>query len=132
MSGWRTPDVVTAEDVFARSIADAERIAREAAKARPGREPSAEDIKRVIAYAKSPEASPELRALQDRIARGALSWREVLSGEAGADRGVRAAFEVEREKLAELCVGEKRPPAPPKRAPRDDDDAPTSFTEDAW
>ncbi|WP_033436631.1 hypothetical protein [Saccharothrix sp. NRRL B-16314] len=132
MSAWRTAEVLTAEDVLARSVADAEKAMREAAKLRhPQREPSAEDVRRVMQFAKSNEASPELQALQRRIAGGYLSWRQVLMGEASADRGVKAALEADRDKLAALCRGEERRVAPPKPKPRDDDE-PMSFTEDAW
>ncbi|GAA3889280.1 hypothetical protein GCM10022243_62620 [Saccharothrix violaceirubra] len=128
---WRTPEVRTAEEVLGRTIAEADRSMREAAKVRPGREPSAEDVRRVMAYAKSPDASPELQAVQRRVARGDLSWRQILLGEASGDRGVRAALEAERTTLAALCRGEDPRPAP-RRPVRTEDDEPTSFTEDAW
>ncbi|WP_158845143.1 hypothetical protein [Saccharothrix deserti] len=132
MSAWRTAEVLTAEEVLARSVADADKAMREAAKLRyPQREPSAEDVRRVMQFAKSNEASPELRALQRRIAGGYLSWRQVLMGEAADDRGVKAALEADREALAALCRGEERPVETPKPKPRDDDE-PMTFTEDAW
>ncbi|MEU4802244.1 hypothetical protein [Actinosynnema sp. NPDC023587] len=131
MGIWRTAEVVTAEDVLAKSVAAADQAVRDAAKLRhPAREPSAEDVRRVMRFAKSGEASPELRALQRRIAAGYLSWRQVLLGEAADDRGVRAAFEKDRDRLAALCRGEEPRVAPPK--PKRDDDEPMSFTEDAW
>ncbi|MFD0199311.1 MULTISPECIES: hypothetical protein [Saccharothrix] len=132
MSAWRTAEVLTAEDVLARSVADADKAMREAAKLRyPQREPSADDVRRVMQYAKSNAASPELQALQRRIAGGYLSWRQVLMGEAADDRGVKAALEADREALSALCRGEEPRVDPPKPAPRDDDE-PISFTEDAW
>ncbi|MFI9007111.1 hypothetical protein ACIGNX_07775 [Actinosynnema sp. NPDC053489] len=132
MTAWRTAEVLTAEDVLARSVADADKAMREAAKLRyPAREPSADDVRRVMRYAKSNEASPELRALQRRIAGGYLSWRQVLMGEAADDRGVRAALEADREALAALCRGEEPRAEPPKPTPRDEDE-PITFTEDAW
>lgn len=133
VSMWRTAEVMTAEEVLGRSVAAAEQVMREAAKLRyPAREPSAEDVRRVMAFAKSNEASPELQALQRRIAGGHLSWRQVLMGEAAHDRGVRAALEADRERLAALCRGEEIPAEPPKPRPRDDDELPGTFTEDAW
>ena len=132
MSAWRTAEVLTAEDVLARSVADADKAMREAAKLRyPQREPSADDVRRVMQYAKSNAASPELQALQRRIAGGYLSWRQVLMGEAADDRGVKAALEADREALAALCRGEEPRVEPPKPEPRDDDE-PITFTEDAW
>ncbi|MDU0288522.1 hypothetical protein [Saccharothrix longispora] len=132
MGAWRTADVLTAEDVLTRSVADADRAIREAAKLRyPQREPSADDVRRVMRYAKSNEASPELRALQRRIAGGYLSWRQVLLGEAADDRGVKAALEADRAALSALCRGEEPRVVAPEPAPRDDDE-PLSFTEDAW
>jgi hypothetical protein len=129
---WRTAEVLAAEDVLARSIAEAEKSMRQAEKLRAmGREPSAEDIRRVMAFAKSPAASMALQALQRRIAGGHLSWRQVLSGEAGHDAGVRAALDADRENIAALCLGEA-PPPPPVRRRDDDDDEPVSITEDAW
>ncbi|MEJ2858423.1 MULTISPECIES: hypothetical protein [unclassified Saccharothrix] len=130
---WRTAEVLSAEDVLARSVAAADKAMQEAAKLRyPAREPSAEDVRRVMAFAKSNEASPELQALQRRIAGGHLSWRQVLMGEAAHDRGVRAALEADRERLSALCRGEEVRVEPPKPRPRDDDELPGSFTEDAW
>ncbi len=132
VGSWRTAEVLTAEDVLARSVADADRAMREAAELRhPRREPSAEDVRRVMQYAKSNEASPELQALQRRIAGGHLSWRQVLMGEAAGDRGVRAALEADRAALAALCRGEEPRVERPKPKPQDDDE-PMSFTEDAW
>ena len=132
MSAWRTAEVLTAEDVLARSVADADKAMREAAKLRyPQREPSADDVRRVMQYAKSNAATPELQALQRRIAGGYLSGRQVLMGEAADDRGVKAALEADRDALAALCRGEEPRVEPPKPAPRDDDE-PMTFTEDAW
>ncbi|MER5265891.1 hypothetical protein ABTZ99_27780 [Actinosynnema sp. NPDC002837] len=132
MSAWRTAEVLTAEDVLARSVADADKAMREAAKLRyPQREPSADDVRRVMQYAKSNAATPELQALQRRIAGGYLSWRQVLMGEAADDRGVKAALEADRDALAALCRGEEPRVESPKPAPRDDDE-PMTFTEDAW
>lgn len=130
MNAWRTAEVLTAEEVLARSIAEAGRAVAQAAR-RLVREPSAEDIRRVMAFAKSNEASPPLQALQRRIARGDLSWRQVLMGEAADDRGVRAALEADRNRLAALCRGEEPRVERPKPR-RADDDEPVSFTEDAW
>ncbi|WP_367134637.1 hypothetical protein [Saccharothrix sp. HUAS TT1] len=132
MGAWRTAEVLTAEDVLARSVADADKAMREAAKLRhPQKEPSAEDVRRVMQFAKSNDASPELRALQRRVAGGYLSWRQVLMGEAADDRGVKAALEADRATLSALCRGEDPRPQPPKPKPSDDDE-PMSFTEDAW
>lgn len=133
MSAWRTAEVLTAEDVLAKAVAEADRTVRESAELRhPRREPSADDVRRVMQYAKSSAASPELQALQRRIAGGYLSWRQVLMGEAADDRGVRAALEADREALAALCRGEEpRVVTPPKPEPEDDEE-PMSFTEDAW
>ncbi|MEV0676557.1 hypothetical protein AB0I60_08535 [Actinosynnema sp. NPDC050436] len=123
---------MTAEDVLSKSVAAADQAVRDAAKLRyPAREPSADDVRRVMQFAKSNDASPELQALQRRIAAGYLSWRQVLLGEAAGDRGVRAAFEKDRDRLAALCRGEEPRTAPPKPKRRDDDE-PMSFTEDAW
>ncbi|MFE2753021.1 hypothetical protein ACFXGA_13600 [Actinosynnema sp. NPDC059335] len=132
MIAWRTAEVLTAEDVLSRSVADADKAMREAAALRrPQREPSADDVRRVMQYAKSNAASPELQALQRRIAGGYLSWRQVLMGEAADDRGVKAALEADRDALTALCRGEEPRVAPPKPEPADDDE-PMSFTEDAW
>ncbi|MFD1146856.1 hypothetical protein [Saccharothrix hoggarensis] len=132
MSAWRTAEVLTAEDVLARSVADADKAMREAARLRyPRVEPSADDVRRVMAFAKSNAASPELQALQRRISGGYLSWRQVLMGEAAGDRGVKAALEADREALSALCRGEEPRVVKPTPKPRDDEE-PMSFTEDAW
>ncbi|WNV91016.1 hypothetical protein [Umezawaea sp. Da 62-37] len=133
MSSWRTAEVLAAEDVLARSIADAEKSMRAAEKLRGGgREPSADDIRRIIAFARSPAASMALQALQRRIAGGHLSWRQVLGGEAGSDPGVRAALDADRENLAALCRGEAPAPPKPVRRRDDDEDNQIAITEDAW
>jgi len=131
VSSWKTIDVLTAEDVLARSVAEADQaMAKAARQFRPAQGPSAEDIRRVIGFAKSNEASPALQALQRRIAGGHLSWLQVLTGDAADDRGVRAAMDADRANIAALCRGE----APVVRRPkaRREDDEPIAFTEDAW
>lgn len=130
MVTWRTADVLAAEDGLTSAVASAEKAMRAAAQLR-GRDPSTEDIRRVMQFAKSPSASDALRSLADRIARGGLSWRQVLTGEASHDPLVRKALEENRASLDELIRGETVPPAPPKPRRRDDDE-PQTFTEDAW
>jgi hypothetical protein len=130
---WRTAEVLAAEDVLARSIAEADRSMRQAEKLRAGgREPSADDLRRVIAFAKSPAASMALQALQRRVSGGHLSWRQVLSGEAGHDAGVRAALDADRENIAALCRGETPKPPPVRRWRDDEDGDQVAITEDAW
>lgn len=86
MTAWRTSDILAAEDFLTSTVADAERAMRTAQQGLKGKEPSTEDIRRVMQFARSGEASPAMRQLADRIARGAgLSWRQVLTGEAGHD-----------------------------------------------
>ncbi len=132
MTAWRTADILAAEGALASAVAEAERAMRSAQQGLKGREPSTEDIRRVMQFAKSSDASPAMRQLADRIARGAgLSWRQVLTGEAGHDPLVRQALEADRDRLDELIKGETAPP-PPRRPVRRDDDEPTQFTEDAW
>jgi hypothetical protein len=133
VSSWRTAEVLTAEDVLARSITDAEKSMREAEKLRAaGREPSSEDIRRVIAFAKSPAASLALQALQRRVAGGYLSWRQILTGDAVHDQGVRAALDADRENLAALCRGEAPVVVKPVVRRDDDEGEAVSITEDAW
>ena len=132
MTAWRTPDVLAAEGFLTSTVADVDRAMRSAQQGIKGKEPSTEDIRRVMQFAKSSDASPAMRQLADRIARGAgLSWRQVLTGEAGHDPLVRQALEADRARLDELIKGETAPP-PPRRPARRDDDEPTQFTEDAW
>jgi hypothetical protein len=133
MTAWRTPDVLAAEDFLTSAVADVDRAMRSAQQELRGKEPSSEDVRRVMRFAKSSEASPAMRQLADRIARGAgLSWRQVLTGEAGHDPLVRQALEADRAMLDELVKGETAPPPPPRRPARRDDEEPTRFTEDAW
>ncbi|MFD9699307.1 hypothetical protein [Lentzea sp. NPDC059081] len=133
MTAWRTPDVLAAEDFLTGAVADVDRAMRSAQQGLRGKEPSTEDIRRVMQFAKSSDASPAMRQLADRIARGAgLSWRQVLTGEASHDPLVRAALEADRARLDELIKGETAPPPPPRRPARTDDDEPMQFTEDAW
>ncbi|MCR3746555.1 hypothetical protein [Lentzea californiensis] len=133
MTAWRTPDVLAAEDFLSSAVAEADRAMRTAQQGLRGKEPSTEDIRRVMQFAKSGDASPAMRQLADRIARGAgLSWRQVLTGEAGHDPLVRQALEADRARLDELIKGETAPPPPPRRPARTDDDEPVQFTEDAW
>ena len=133
MTAWRTPDILAAEDFLTKSVAETDRAMQSAQQSLKAREPSTEDVRRVMQFAKSSDASPAMRQLADRIARGAgLSWRQVLTGEAGHDPLVRQALEADRAKLDELIKGETAPPSPPRRPARRDDDEPTQFTEDAW
>ena len=133
MTAWRTPDILAAEDFLTQAVRQAERDMRTTAQNLRGKEPSTEDVRRVMQFAKSSEASPAMRQLADRIARGAgLSWRQVLTGEAGHDPLVRQALEADRARLDELIQGETAPPPQPRRPQRQDDDEPTQFTEDAW
>ena len=133
MTAWRTPDVLAAEDFLTKAVADADRAMRTAQQGLKGKEPSTEDVRRVMQFAKSSDASPAMRRLADRIARGAgLSWRQVLTGEAAHDPLVRQALEADRATLDQLIKGETAPPPPPRRPARRDDDEPTQFTEDAW
>ena len=133
MTAWRTPDILAAEDFLSNAVAQANRAMQTAQQNLKGKEPSTEDIRRVMQFAKSSDASPAMRQLADRIARGAgLSWRQVLTGEAGHDPLVRQALDADRARLDELIKGETAPPPPPRRPARTDDDEPTQFTEDAW
>lgn len=133
MTAWRTSEILAAENFLTQAVAETDRSMRAAAQSLRGKEPSAEDVRRVMQFAKSSEASPAMRQLADRIARGAgLSWRQVLTGEAGHDPLVRQALEADRARLDELIKGETAPPPAPRRPVRRDDDEPTQFTEDAW
>src|SRR5689334_18037959 len=133
MTAWRTPDVLAAEDFLTKTVAEADRAMQSAQQGLKGKEPSTEDVRRVMQFAKSSDASPAMRRLADRIARGAgLSWRQVLTGEAAHDPLVRQALEADRATLDQLIKGETAPPPPPRRPARRDDDEPTQFTEDAW
>lgn len=133
MTAWRTPDILAAEDFLTNAVAETDRAMRSAQQGLKAREPSTEDVRRVMQFAKSSEASPAMRQLADRIARGAgLSWRQVLTGEASHDPLVRQALEADRARLDELIKGEAAPPPPPRRPARTEDDEPTQFTEDAW
>ncbi|MGW4207037.1 hypothetical protein ACWEIJ_03535 [Lentzea sp. NPDC004789] len=133
MTAWRTPDVLAAEDFLTSAVAEADRAMRSAQQGLRGKEPSTEDVRRVMQFARSSDASPAMRQLADRIARGAgLSWRQVLTGEASHDPLVRQALDADRARLDELIKGETAPPPPPRRPSRQDDEPPTQFTEDAW
>lgn len=133
MTAWRTPDILAAEGFLTSAVADVDRAMRAAQQSLKTKEPSTEDVRRVMQFAKSSEASPAMRQLADRIARGVgLSWRQVLTGEASHDPLVRQALEADRAKLNELIKGETAPPPAPRRPVRRDEDEPTQFTEDAW
>ena len=133
MTAWRTPDIAAAEDFLTGAVADVDRAMRSAQQHLKTKEPSTEDVRRVMQFARSSDASPAMRQLADRIARGAgLSWRQVLTGEAGHDPLVREALEADRAMLDALIKGETAPPPPPRRPARTDDDEPLQFTEDAW
>ncbi|MDX3657282.1 hypothetical protein PV646_08200 [Streptomyces sp. ID05-26A] len=133
MTAWRTPDIFAAEDFLRNAVAETDRAMKTAQQGLRGKEPSTEDIRRVMQFAKSSDASPAMRQLADRIARGAgLSWRQVLTGEAAHDPLVRQALDADRARLDELIKGETAPPPPPRKPVRTDDDEPLQFTEDAW
>ncbi|MCP2165953.1 hypothetical protein [Goodfellowiella coeruleoviolacea] len=103
---WKSAEVLAAEAALGRAVRATEQDMRAAEQlSRPTAEPSTEDIRRVSRWARSPEASAETRALAARVARGELSWRDVLTGRAGADAGVRAAMARDRARFGEVCRG---------------------------
>jgi hypothetical protein len=67
---------------------------------------SEQDKRELAEYARSDEAAPEMRKLQEQIDRGELSWHGALLGEADAVMGP-AALTFLRDRLAALpAMGE--------------------------
>ena len=60
------------------------------------------DIGQLEQAAHAHDAPRELRELAERVDRGELSWREIVDGEVMDDPGVRAAFEVNLDRLAQV------------------------------
>jgi hypothetical protein len=63
---------------------------------------SDEDIKRVVKEAKSPKATPEMRALQKKVDAGDVTWRDILEGRAFSDPEVRAALQSKLTQLRDV------------------------------
>ncbi|MGQ0839255.1 hypothetical protein [Actinokineospora sp.] len=100
-----------------------------------------EDIRLISEHARSAEAPKELRDLQTRIDQGDLTWRDVTSGRAAGDPGVRQALEAGLPQLQQaytmldeghsvddvIDAGTHRPPR------RDDEDGDgIVLRNDAW
>ena len=52
-TAWRTPDIIAAEGFLANAVADVDRAMRAAQQGLKGKEPSTEDVRRVMQFAKS-------------------------------------------------------------------------------
>lgn len=102
---WKTPQLRAAEaDLRAAVEHGRQALARARqfrAQIRPSRV-SDEDIRQLDQAAHAPDAPRELRELAERIDRGELSWRQIVDGEAIDDPGVRAAFEGQLDRLAQV------------------------------
>jgi hypothetical protein len=106
----------TEDDWLPQSVRDAEAAVDEAAKrsdellaeldkhpvppSEGAREPRDEDVARVEREAKSPKATREMRALQEKVDDGELSWRDILAGRAFGDPEVRAALQANLTELS--------------------------------
>lgn len=104
-SSWKTPEVREAEAGLAVAVERAREAVAKAqqvsARLKPTRL-SDEDLRQIDQAARARGASPELKALVERVDRGELSWRQIVDGEAMHDPGVRAAFEANAARLAQV------------------------------
>jgi hypothetical protein len=101
-----------------------------------------DDIRAISEHARSADASPALRELQAKIDAGDLTWRDITSGRAAGEEGVREALEsgVPGMKQAYTLleeghsVDEVIEAGKPARGRRDDDDGEESIVlrDDAW
>lgn len=100
---WKTPELRAAEANLRAAVEHGRETVLKAqqfkAQLRPSRV-SDEDIRLLDQAARAHDAPKELRALADRVDEGELSWRQIVDGKAMDDPGVRAAFEVNLDKLA--------------------------------
>jgi hypothetical protein len=102
-NGWKTPDVRAAEAALnaaveraREAIAKAQQVSARLKQTRL----SDGDLRQIEQAARAPGASPQLRALAERVDRGEFTWRQIVDGEAMADPEVRAAFEANAARLA--------------------------------
>ncbi|WP_052427797.1 hypothetical protein [Actinopolyspora erythraea] len=138
MRDWKTQRIREAEAALDEAVAEAERVAARADEMNdelPAAELSEEQTERIEQLVRRGEAPQEIAELQRRIDEGELSWREVTSGRAVSDEGVRRAFEAGvpamrrvREMLDEGHETGEIIANDPNRAPeQDDEEPPDSF-----
>jgi hypothetical protein len=148
---WKTPELRDAEANL-RAAVDHGRetiVATRRFKAglRPAGRLSDEDVAAIERAAGASDAPPELRALAERVARGDLTWRAIVDGEALDDPDVKAAMAVNLERMGQVYekfaeghtledVLESESPRPrPRRDDWGDDGegaGPTVLKHDAW
>lgn len=99
---WKTSQVREAEAALAAAVErgrEAVVKAQQVSARVPNTRLSDADIEEIDRAARGRGATPELRALVERVDRGDLSWRQIVDGKAMHDPGVQAAM---RANLAQL------------------------------
>lgn len=102
---WKTPRLRAAEADLRAAVEHGRQTLAEArqfkAQVRPSRV-SDKDIRLLEQAAHAHDAPRALRTLAERVDEGELSWRQIVDGKAMDDPGVRAAFEVNLDRLAQV------------------------------
>ncbi|GHH39633.1 hypothetical protein [Lentzea cavernae] len=131
------------QDLDAKGV-QLQKVAQEASRVQTrGADLSPADIAEIEKFARSKDAPNALKDLQRKVDSGALSWRDIASGNAVGDPDVQRAMQTSMPSLKRaytaikegqdldevVAAGQQRP-----RRSRDDfdDDAPSDFTEDAF
>jgi len=143
---WKTPQLRAAEADLRAAVERGQQALTRAqqvkAQIRPSRVTD-DDIRQLDRAAHANDAPRELRALAERVDRAELTWRQIVDGEAMHDAGVRAAFSVDLDRLAQVYrkfeegyslddVLESEVPGRPGRDGGDDDGGGTVLRHSSW
>lgn len=99
---WKTREVREAEAALAAAVERGKEAALNAQQVSAriqNTRLSDDDLKQIDQAARGRDASPELRALVQRVDRGDLTWRDIVDGKAMHDPGVQAAMKANVARL---------------------------------
>lgn len=100
---WLPQSVRDADAALDEAVLHSKDMLKELDKLPPSEGPQISDeaVRRAEQEAKSPKASPEMRALQRKVDAGEVTWRDILEGRAFDNPDVRAALQARLGELRE-------------------------------
>lgn len=155
---WKTREVREAEEALAAAVERGKEAALKAQQVSASMKNTRltdDDIRQIDQAARGRDASPEMRALVERVDRGDITWRDVVDGKAMADPGVQAAMkagvariggvyrqfeegltldevlEAETGRTSRVKTPAQEADGPPTR-PDDDDEPRSVLRDDGW
>jgi hypothetical protein len=155
---WKTQQVREAEAALAAAVQrgrEAVVKAQQVSASMKNTRLSDRDIEEIDRAARGRGATPELRALAERVDRGDLSWRQIVDGRAMRDPGVQAAMRANLAQLGRVyrkfeegfslddvlesetgapagLRGRQTPPPSATSGPDPDDEPPTVLKHSSW